>query len=153
MKVFTIWLIDKIRFIAGILFIAVAAANAEVNESVTTVSFLSAIISIARLPLGTGILLYLIPTGCSVFLALEAHEITTMVLTHVPALALAISSAVFLYRNFDIVTSRHFRYHNSRLSEWQLQWLYSIRNSANVYLTCLAVIYMVMYFHVPESSL
>lgn len=144
MKTLVIWLIDKIRYLAGIIFIIVAVRTCETNEHIAFWSVILGAISISPLPLGTGILMYIIPTVCSVILSYNTPQFTIFMFYHILALSCAILSAIFLYRNFDIVTSRRFRYHNSRLSEWQLQWLYSIKNSANVYLFVLSVIYLLI---------
>ena len=143
MKTLVIWLIDKIRYLAGIIFWIVAVRTCETNEHIALLSVILGAISISPLPLGTGILMYIIPTVCSV--VLSYNKFTIFMIYHILAFSCAILSAIFLYRNFDIVTSRRFRYHNSRLSEWQLQWLYSIKNSANVYLFIISIIYILSF--------
>lgn len=145
MKTFAIWLIDIIRYLAGIIFFIVAVRTCETNENIAFWSVILGAISISPLPLGTGILMYIVPTICSVVVSYNTPQFTIFMLYHVVALSLAIFSAVFLFRNFDIVTSRRFRYHNSRLAEWQLQWLYSIKNSANVYLFVMSLIYILSF--------
>lgn len=145
MKTFVIWLIDKIQYLAGIIFWIVPGSACETNEHIVICSFLLAAISISPLPLDTGILMYIIPTICSVVLSYNTPQFTIFMIYHILAFSCAILSAIFLYRNFDIVTSRRFRYHNSRLSEWKLQWLYSIRNSANVYLFIISIIYILSF--------
>ena len=145
MKTLIIWLIDILRYIAGIIFFIVVAHTSETNDTIAFWSVILGAISISPLPLGTGILMYIIPTICSVVLSYNTPQFTIFMIYHILAFSCAILSAIFLYRNFDIVTSRRFRYHNSRLSEWQLQWLYSIKNSSNVYLFLTSIIYILSF--------
>lgn len=145
MKTFAIWLIDIIRYIAGIIFFIVAVRTCVTNEQIAFWAVILGAISLSPLPLGTGILMYIVPTICSVVLSYNTPQFIIFMIYHVIALSLAIFSAIFLFRNFDVVTSRRFRYHNSRLSEWQLQWLYSIKNSANVYLFVMSLIYILSF--------
>lgn len=149
MKTFTIWIIDKIRYIAGILFFLVIATNTDTNEILPLIAFVLGVIAVSPLPLASGILMYLIPGACSIYLNLyfmpASHAVFCEIAAEAIGLICAIFTGIFLYRNFDIVISRRFRYHNSRLSEWQLQWLYSIKNAANVYILIISIYFSILY--------